>query len=151
MDDFITITTTLPARKIDVPIKKEYLTRREPGDVDLRCTLLANGAEELSIVVHVLLRATGEVVHWKTRHSRYDDEQVPGYTMFVHDMLPDAPPTEAQTRALAELRLNRNWPFGMSTPNNQVCVWAFPGMNAQDVSDRYGSGEKVVLAGPRNT
>ena len=148
-----TITVPAHARRgapVTVPIGRDYRLDMRPDDATIRCMICSAGeTDSFSVVVELMLHTDGTVSWVETRDARPADRAFGWYTAFGFRGHPNIPATEAQARYLAGLYLGHGRdadPYAMGTPNAEVCRWAFAGMTPQQVSERYGAGERVFLA-----
>jgi hypothetical protein len=87
----------------------------------------------------------GEDGSWQIRSIHNGRPEETTYLAFRFKKDLEIEPSDEQRAALAELYLNGH--EFLPAPNAQICGWAFKGMSPQEVSDNFGDGRKVYLAG----
>jgi hypothetical protein len=162
------ITITLQrddGTEITLPAEGEHSVKREIGPDNRIADICLEGQVMIGcpIGVEILLRTDGSWAHWGTSYAAnnhylhirptgngitevVETTSPSGAKVFTHrEKLPE--PTEAQRETVARWYLDReSRPYGMPL-GGSLCSWAFQGIDAQEVSRRYGSGQRIYLAG----
>lgn len=128
--------------EITIPARNNWQARREigPDGYIADCMLGGNPAHGVPIWVDILLRTDGTWVHWTTTYT--------GDNHYLHIQQEQRGPiTEAQRRTVARWYLGLDpRPYGMAL-GSTLTAWAFAGFTPKQLSERYGDGRKLYLAG----
>lgn len=93
-------------------------------------------------IVSATVTDDGEIVEQSREEM---GRHIYSYACFT-DGIPAETPTEKQTETLAKIWCERAIDNPKIFLGMHVCCWAFNGMNANEVMNKYGSGGKVYLA-----
>lgn len=135
--DFISWRGT--TQRLEVPFRSRRDRKR--GDVALSLSPYCDVPLELTI----LIDQDGVIHDWIAKWTALNTSS---YWCFTDVTPPE--PTEAQRAAIARLYLRIERPFAMSdahSPNHSIMQWSFKGLTPQQISDQYGTGDRVFLAG----
>lgn len=111
--------------------------RLERGRLDLR--LSRSVSEECPLEVVVLLKASGEVVHFASQWSSRGQATWWHFHNLIEDC-PVAPATPGQSAAVARMLLGlQAMPGGLrGAPSKPVLDWALPGKSSEEIAAEHG-------------